>query len=381
MKISSLRIKDVRNHRNTEIDLNEGLNVFYGLNGAGKTTVLESIAICGFSKSFLPVPDSSLINNSRENYNISARAVNDIGVPYRISVLFERGKRKRISSTFGDNLLAKDIIGEMPVVILSPDFKAITFGSPDFRRQFIDRLLSQASKIYIEELYNYRRALRQRNSLLSSSKIEKRFDFSLITPWTDVLIKSGAEIILRRLKFVEEFKRPFREIYKNVSNGKENVSLEYVPNGFEEEKKVEIEYSFFVDKLKNLFEVHREDEYRRGVTLFGPQKDDLKIFINGGVAREFASQGQHKSLLISLKLAEFDFLKDKKQETPVVLLDDIFSELDEERIKIVFDLVWENSAQTFITVANPDGIRQIVSDSSKCGFFEVKDGLVSKDVN
>jgi len=381
MKISSLRINDVRNHRNTEIDLNEGLNVFYGLNGAGKTTVLESIAICGFSKSFLPVPDSSLINSSRESYSISARALNDIGIPYRISVLFERGKRKRISSTFGDNLLAKDIIGEMPVVILSPDFKAITFGSPDFRRQFTDRLLSQASKIYIEELYNYRRALRQRNSLLSSSKIEKPFDFSQITPWTDVLIKSGAEIILRIIKFVEEFKRLFSKIYKSVSNGKENVRLEYVPNGFEEEKKVEIEYSFFVDKLKNLFDVHREDEYRRGVTLFGPQKDDLKIFINGGVAREFASQGQHKSLLISLKLAEFDFLKDKKQETPVVLLDDIFSELDEERIKIVFDLVWKNSAQTFITVANPEGIRQIVSDSSKCGFFKVKDGLVSKDVN
>ncbi|MFH1051878.1 MAG: AAA family ATPase, partial [bacterium] len=205
MKISGITIENVRNHLGTSIDLDFGLNVFYGLNGAGKTSILEAVSICGFSKSFLPVLDSSLINTGNNSYSVMAKAVSDNDIPYKISVTYEKSKRKRISSTIGDNLLAKDIIGEMPMVILSPDYKSITFGSPEHRRSFVDRLLSQASKIYIEDLMNYKRALKQRNSLLSDFASGRKFELSHLKPWTELLIKTGSDIMLKRLAFLDEF--------------------------------------------------------------------------------------------------------------------------------------------------------------------------------
>ncbi len=387
MKISGIRIENIRNHLLTNIDLNFGLNIFYGLNGSGKTSILEAVSICGFSKSFLPVLDSSLINSGNNDYSVIAKAVSDNDIPYSISVAYEKAnscnrKRKKISSSIGDNLLAKDVIGEIPMVILSPDYKSITFGSPEHRRNFIDRLLSQSSKVYFNDLMNFRKVLKQRNSLLNDFASGKRFDPLQLKPWTEQLVKTGTDIMHRRLSFLGEFKLLFEEYYKKVSSGKEEVNLEYFSNGFEghefqtvatENEKILIE-----NKLSILYQNHLENEKRRGVTLFGPQKDDIRISINGGIAKEFASQGQHKSLLVALKLAEFEFLLSKRHETPIVLLDDIFSELDEERIKMVFELINRNSAQTLITITNPDSMKKILNEDSKSSFFEVVDGKVFK---
>jgi len=377
MKISGIRFDNVRNHLHTDIELNFGLNVFFGLNGAGKTSILEAVSICGFSKSFLPVQDSSLISTGYNAYSISADARNDNNIPYKVSISFEKTKRKKISTTLGDNLLAKDIIGEMPMIILSPDYKSITFGSPENRRSFIDRLLSQSSKVYIEDLISYRKALKQRNSLLSDASASKRFDMAQLIPWTDLLISLGSDIMQRRILFLEEFSKMFKSYYEKVSSGKEEVDLEYNPNGFET-KDMQKDKSFLESKLATLFENHLEDEKRRGATLFGPQKDEVKITINGGIAREFASQGQHKSLLVAMKMGEFEFLTNKRHETPIVLLDDIFSELDEERIKMVFELIRQNSAQTLITITNPDTMKRILNDISESVFFEVVEGKVYK---
>ena len=375
MKISGIRIENIRNHLVTDIDLNYGLNIIYGLNGAGKTSILEAISICGFSKSFLPVLDSSLINTGNDNYSVFARAVSDNDIPYKVSVVYGKSKRKRISSTLGDNLLAKDIIGEMPMVIVTPDYKSITFGSPEHRRSFIDRILSQASKVYIEDLLHYKRALKQRNSLLNDFNSGKKFENSLLKPWTDLLVKSGSEIMFRRLSFLEEFKILFKQHYYQISSGKEEVDIEYCPNGFEKNDWLK-DRKLLEQKLYFLFEKHQDEEKRRGVTIIGPQKDDIKIIINGGAAREYASQGQHKSLLVALKFAEFEFLMIKRHETPIVLLDDIFSELDEERIKMVFDLIKKNSAQTLLTITNPEMMKKILNDDNDYGLFEVINGKV-----
>jgi DNA replication and repair protein RecF len=376
MRFSGLRINNLRNHIETDVKFNDVLNVFFGLNGSGKTSILESIAICGFSKTFLPVSDSSLINFDFDFYSISADAVNDLNVPYKINIAYEKGKKKKINSSIADNMLPKDIIGVAPIVVLSPDYKAITFGSPDFRRQFLDRLLSQSSKFYMEELYKFKRAIKQRNALLSMAKFDRRFDLASLSPWTNVLILSGSELIYRRMKFVEEFRNDFKETYRTVSDGKETVDLEYVSyiiNG----TNTSLSLEQIKDKMSDIFQKSRNDEIQRGVTLFGPQKDDLKIMINGGVAKEVASQGQHKSLLISIKLAEFNFLLSKRKETPLILLDDIFSELDGKRMEKVFDLIWSNSAQTFITVTEPNSIKSIIGQSKRCSFFEVDNGFVN----
>lgn len=377
MKISNITIENIRNHKFTNIEFNDNLNILYGLNGAGKTSILEAISICGFSKSFLPINDSSLILDGRNEYNIVANAFSDNGIPYKVTINYEKGSRKKISSTLGDNLTAKDIIGDLPMVILSPDYKLITFGSPENRRSFIDRILSQISKLYIENLLKYRRALKQRNSLLNEFNITKRFEKSQIEPWTELLIQIGTEILVKRLKFIEEFKELFLKYYQIVSSGKEKVDLIYKLNGFDVSLKTIT--SELIDKeLRKLFNNAFNEEYRRGITLYGPHKDDILIMINGGVAKEFASQGQHKSLLIALKMGEFDFLKNKRNETPIVLLDDIFSELDAERIEKVLNLINENETQTMITITHPLTLEKLLINHKGISYFKVNDGVVNK---
>ncbi|MDQ1266707.1 MAG: replication and repair protein RecF, partial [Bacteroidota bacterium] len=178
MYINSLIINNLRNHEHSETDFSEGLNIIYGANGEGKTTMLEAISICSYSKSFLSAADSSLIRNGSGYYFISTQCENDLGIQYKISIKYTQGSKKLISSSHGDNLLPKDIIGELPLVALSPDYRAISSGSPQDRRQFIDRLLSQASRIYIESLMNCNRTLKQRNMLLSDAKIKGYYDKS-----------------------------------------------------------------------------------------------------------------------------------------------------------------------------------------------------------
>jgi DNA replication and repair protein RecF len=377
MRITKIIVNNIRNHRHSELEFSTGLNIFQGLNGAGKTSILEAISVCGMSRSFLPVPDASLINKQEEFYLTRLESYNDLQIPYKVNVKFENGHRKQISSSLGDNLSPKDIIGELPLIILSPDFKSITIGSPSHRREFIDRILSQANKLYIEDMLNLKKCLKQRNNLLNQAKTDFRFDYSLIETWTDLLIKVSTDIVIRRNNFIKEFIGFFKEAYRNVTNGKEDVELNYIPDNIPPDILVsnltkENLINYYNDISKQL----RNAEIKRGTTLFGPQKDELEILINGSVAKEFASQGQHKSLLISLKFAEFNYLKNIKQETPVILLDDIFSELDSERSKEVFELVLASAAQTFITVTDSSIIRNYLNFSDNCYYFKIVDGLV-----
>ena len=322
------------------------------------------------------MPDASLINNGSGFFYSSVECYNDYEIPYSVDIKFEPGKRKQINATHGDNLLPKSIIGELPIIVLSPDHKNITAGSPGDRRAMIDRVLSQESRIYFEEFQKLKKSLKQRNNLLMQAKKDKFYDQSFVDSLTEVMISSAAEIFLRRKKFVQEIEPIFQTVYADVSEGKEMVSLEYLPNSLEDLIDSLNEKNEVVAAYSSIYETKRNDELIRGTTLFGPQKDELKITVNGGLAREYASQGQHKSLLISLKFAEFEFLRSKKNETPVVLLDDIFSELDNSRAEKVFDLVTKNKAQTFITVTDLTNIRELLPESIDCGFFRVDDGKV-----
>ncbi len=377
MRGIELSINNLRNHASTRISLNPGLNIFSGMNGAGKTTILEAASISAFSKSFLNSSDSSLIRKGEDAFFISAACESDMTVPYRVAVKLAIGKRKEISSSIGENLTPKDIIGEIPMVILSPDYKAITFGSPDNRRSFIDRTLSQTSKIYYEDLIKHKRALKQRNALLAQARTDYRFVQTQISAWTEQFINISANIVVRRNKFISEFIPFFKDLYKTVSGGKEQADLTYQPDSLcvENIENKEI----IIEKYCEIATQASQEEFRRGTTLFGPQKDDLKIFINGGLAKEYASQGQHKSLLIAIKFAEFEYLKSRRQETPLILLDDIFSELDAQRAAKVFSLVHNNRAQSLITVTDAAIINNLMPLDSDYKIFQVDNGIILGD--
>jgi len=344
MKINKLIINNLRNHISSEFEFGSNINLICGKNGAGKTTILEAISICSISRTFTSASDSALINKSAKEYFVSAICKNDLSVPYKISVSFSPKSQKNISSISGDKL--------------SPDFKNITNGPPEFRRRFIDTILSQSNKFYMEQLFKLKKCLKHRNAILQSAKTNPNIDFTYFEQWTEFYIDSCVDILIRRNDFIREFTPFFINSYNIISNSKEEVSLIYCPNNITKiESKNQLKEELLLQSRKMQFA-----ELQRGTTLFGPQKDELKIILNdglnNGLARDFASQGQHKSLLIALKFAEFKYLIEKKRETPVILLDDIFSELDASRVLSVLELLEKSDAQIFITSTDPNLIPQ-----------------------
>ena len=358
MYIKTIHIEHLRNHEHSDFTCSPSLNILSGLNGTGKTTVLEAIAICGLSKTFLPTSDSDMIQRGSDSYAVSLQAASDLAVPYKVNVHYQDGQRKIINTSIGDRMNPKDILGELPLIVLSPDFKEITFGSPDDRRRFLDALLSQASKRYVEDAVTLRRILKQRNALLQKARqMGMRPDMSLLDVLTQSLIDIGSRIGYARATFIQEFTPHFQSAYETMSNSREQVEICYEPDTMKDsplESMEDFRESYLLASLEL-----KEDELRRGTTLFGPQKDDVGIMINGGRARETASQGQHKSLLISIKWAEFTYLREVRNETPVLLFDDIFSELDTERTSKVLQQVLDSGAQTFITTT--EGVKLISS--------------------
>jgi DNA replication and repair protein RecF len=379
MIIKRIHIENFRNHFSSVLLPNKLINIIYGANGSGKTSILEAITIATIIKPFTNVVDSSLVNVNYQNYGIKIDFINHLNLDYSAEIKYDKFSKKVIKNSYEDNPRAKDIIGIVPVVFLSPDLKSITSGTPENRRDFIDRILSQSSKLYVEDLINFKKVIKQRNSILTNYKRNGIFDKDTFQVYTDLFIELSVKIIQRRSKFIMEFDPIFQKYYANITNHKENVSLEYLMNNKNELNdfdKNEIK-NYMENKAKNLYVA----ELARGTTLFGPQKDEILIQLNQGNAREWASQGQHKSLLISLKLAEFDYLLNFTNETPIILLDDIFSELDDNRSQLVLDTIIEKQAQTFVTLTNPNLWKRDINIIKETKFFKVQNGEVTDGRN
>lgn len=378
MRLDSIYFLNIRNHKQTELYFSKHINVFYGLNGAGKTSILEAISIAAISKSFQSTPENSLINFEDNLFLSRVNSIRDRGTDFSVEVKKEAGSRKIISSSFMENMKPKDLIGSIPIIILSPDYKEITAGSPENRRRFINTTISQISNNYLNNLYSYRRVLKQRNNLFNKLKKERYIDKSELNIWTEKLIDYGTKIILKRAEFISDFEQYYLNNYEKVSDKKEEVNIRYMPYGFEDIDYKHLNENTIHQRLCKLRDEKRNGELNRYTTLFGPQKDDLILSINNAPVKEAASQGQHKTVLISLKLAEFDYMKQKLNETPIVLLDDIFSELDAKRTELVIQTILSNLAQAFITITEDDKIKKIMKPSKDCYYFYVNEGKVEK---
>lgn len=377
MRIDSLYFLNIRNHKKTELYFSKHINVFYGLNGAGKTSILEAISLATLSKSFLNTPENAILNFDEDLFLSKIETIRDRNTNFIVEVKKEKGGRKKISSSIMTNMRPKDLIGNIPIIILSPDYKDITAGSPENRRRFINTTISQISNNYLNNLYSYQKVLKQRNHLLSKLGKENTTDHRELNVWTEKLIEYGHKIILRRANFINELEPLFIENYRKVSDNKETVNINYKPFGFDDLNYNELNESNIINRLEYQRDKYKNSELKRQTTLFGPQKDELELYINGSLARETASQGQHKSILIGLKLAEFDYMKGILNETPIVLLDDIFSELDTKRTELVINTILDNLAQAFITITEDEKIKKIMKPSEDCFYFQVMDGKVN----
>ncbi len=378
MRVTQLQLKHFRNHTDTALTFGEGINVFLGNNGQGKTNVLEALSYLSLTKSFYASGDGTVLQIGSEMFEVEGTIVSDSQVEHTVRVAYHREGEKTYTINNVKPETHASVIGRFPIVILSPENNAITFGGPAERRKFLDLLLSQISRAYLEDLLEYRRALKQRNRLLADARYIQTYIPELIEPWTAALVEHGARIIRHRQTFVREFRgevqKAYRELIGEPARGREDEKPDICYSSL-----AGIEQVGTVEEIKQLMseELHQRitEERRRGTTLVGPHRDDLHLTINGVSMQRFASQGQHKTMLIALKIAEFHYLKERRREVPVVLLDDVFSELDEHRSRFLLTTA-ASLGQTFITTTDEAVFRNVIRWDGTHRKFYVEAGTV-----
>lgn len=325
MFLKHLKLINFRNYINFDSSFSNAVNIFIGNNAQGKTNLIEAIYIIGASKSFRRIEDDNLIRIGSEFATIQANVQKgDLNRDIAFQLLSNRRKQivvnnKKIHKT-------SDYIGNLNVTLFSPEDLFLIKGDASFRRRFIDTMLCQTDSVYMNNLIQFQRILKQRNVMLKEirSGDKKR---NLLEPWNDQLCAFSSEIIKKR----EESAIKINEIAKkvqNMINNDELLSTHYLNSLYQDQSSTR--HSYCDDFKQKLQDIERE-EIGRGTTLIGPHRDDLEIKINDLSARFFGSQGQQRSAAISLKMAEVEYIRSIKQEYPILLLDDIFSELDDTR--------------------------------------------------
>ncbi|HEX9006611.1 MAG TPA: DNA replication/repair protein RecF [Bacteroidota bacterium] len=373
MIIRTISLRNFRNHPETRVVFGPGLNVLLGENGQGKTNVLEAVSYLSLTKSFYAASDLNALRLGQDAFEVEGEMVADGGMPSTVRVAYRREPPEK---TFTINGVRPDslskVIGRFPVVILSPEHGSITFGGPAERRRFMDLTLSQVSSVYLDDLMEYRRILRQRNRLLADMRFAQGGGAALLEPWTVNLAEYGGRITRRRLEFAAEFSSYVSRAYGTLVAEEEIPSLQYTAFA-------PLESGTPAEAIARLLlrELHAraDEEQRRGASLVGPHRDELQLAVNGMSVQRFASQGQHKTLLVALKIAEFFYLRERRNEDPIMLLDDLFSELDEPRTRRILTVIG-TLGQAIITTTEETPFRGQILWNHRHRKFTIDHGTV-----
>lgn len=350
MLLRTLSLKSFRNHRESSFEFGGGTNLLLGANGQGKTSVIEAISYLCLTKSFYAGGDGPVLMLGTEVFEVEGTLVSDHGMEHRVRVAYAGPQKEKVYTINRRRVeTLSSVIGKFPIVVCSPEHAPITSGPPSERRRFVDFVIAQSSSAYMQTLVEYRGVVKHRNRLLLDARITRREPGAAMEPWDHQLAALGAVLTARRKLFVDEFGAYIASAYSRILQEGETPSIEYQPG---------IDLSGGADEatcaalLTKELDARREEEQKIGSTLVGPHRDEFAFMINGLDLRRYASQGQHKTFLTALKMAEFTYLNDRCGERPLLLLDDIFSELDEERSARLLAFVGTLS-QTFITSTNP----------------------------
>lgn len=373
MYLRRVRLAEFRNHAGSDLEFGTGINALLGDNGQGKTNVLEAISYLSLTKSFYAASDARVMRFGADGFTVDGVVVDGGGREHSIHVGFDGlTGEKQITVNGVRPERMSEVIGRFPVVILSPDHGAITSGGPAERRKFLDITLSQVSASYLEEMLEYRRVLRHRNQLLGEGRRQGTWSPGALEPWTASLAAHGARLLHRRLAFVREFGPYVGRSYRRLMPEGEEPGIAYsegAPAGATVE---ELEQWLLAHYGRRL-----EEERRRGLTLVGVHRDDLLLTVNGKQVQEYASQGQHKTFLVALKVAEFEYVRERREDPPVMLLDDIFSELDRARATRILELVGE-LGQCVVTATEETVFHGSVRWDGAHRRFEVRRGTCRK---
>jgi DNA replication and repair protein RecF len=385
MLLEALHLQDFRNLGDVRLEPHRRFNILAGHNGQGKTNVLEAIYLLSAVKSFRPQTNADLIKIGQEQATLQARV--DRGGSERI-VRLEIGRRgKKIFLNDSPVRQLSDFFGTVNVVMFGPEDIAILKGSPSERRRFIDRAIFNAQPAFATETQHYEDVLSQRNSLLK----DERYDPSLMSVYDEQLVQYGAKIVERRLEFLRHFRPILRRTFQAIFDETFEADLQYhmkwrEPNSAElcsDESAHESEAQASAMSRRDIEQVlleglentRRDERYRR-YTLIGPHRDDLRATLNGRDVKTFASQGQHRAFVLAMKIAEISHLEERYRFAPILLLDDVSSELDRERNRFLFDFLRRRmEGQVFITTTHRDYI--LLDEDVQT--YAVKDGAVSPE--
>ena len=343
MIINSLSVSDYRNIDYIRINPSENVNIIFGENAQGKTNLLESIWLFTGCKSFRTKKDSELLGFEKE-YAKNIIEFFAFGRQQTAELIIDK---KRTAFKNGIELKSPaELIGEFYAVIFSPSHLSLIQDGPVFRRSFLDTALCQLKPNYAKGLARYRHTLEQRNALLKDIQFHSEL-YDTLDIWDEKLASYGAAVVFERIKYSKQLSVHADEIYSGISDGREKLTVNYVNNtGLYIEDPYEIK-DFLKQRLR---QTRREDIFNK-ITGIGPQRDDLEININGLSARKFGSQGQMRSCALALKLSEANIIKEITGEEPVILLDDVMSELDISRQDYILNHI--NGRQVFITCCDP----------------------------
>ena len=378
MKIKSLKLLYFRNYLSTNIEVHPSLNVLVGNNANGKTNIIESIFCLALGKSYRTKSDSECIMFGETATAMSCIVnKNDKDLDIMLGIN-NKGKSAKIAGIKKTKLT--DFVGELNIVLFSPEDLQIVKGSPALRREFMNREFYQFSRIYHKYYLMYQHLLKQRNSYLKDMRKNPKDEMSLayLETLTSQLAKVALYITKERVSFVQDISKLTYKNMLNISNGQETLKIKYKSSVLDALNISEInDESFTEENLTKVMMKKSFDDIMRGSTKIGPQHDDLEFYINDLDAKMYASQGQQRSIVLSLKLAEINYLKEKTGTYPVLLLDDVLSELDKNRQLKLLDAINEN-VQTFITTPSISDIKEDLLKKAKV--FNIENGNISEIV-
>jgi DNA replication and repair protein RecF len=362
VKLNSISILNYRNLADVNISLSPKINCFIGSNGMGKTNLLDAVYYLSFCKSAISPSDNGNIYHDASFFMLQGAYTSDSGIDDEISCGLKRGDKKQFRRGGKAYERLSDHIGYIPLVMVSPADNELIAGGSEERRRFMDVVVSQYDKEYLGALIRYNRALQQRNVLLRG---EREPDSDMMSLMEDMMVAEAVCIHERRKQFTDELIPIFTAFHNSIVGGGEEVSLRYRSHLDEND-------------LSELLASSRSDDRRLGHTSKGVHRDELVMQLGGYAIRREGSQGQNKSFLVALKLAQFDFLRRKGGETPLLLLDDIFDKLDSARVEKIIELVaGDLFGQIFITDVNREHIDNILEGvNGEYKLFEVNAGNV-----
>lgn len=365
MYIRELSLLNFKNFEHAEFKFTDGLNCFIGNNGAGKTNLMDAIYYLSFCKSFLNPVDAQNIRFDQDFFMVQGK-YSRLDSEETIYCGLKRNQKKTFKRNQKEYKKLSEHIGLIPVIIVTPSDTNLISGGSEDRRRFVDSVISQYDAVYLENLIRYNRALQQRNLLLKQFAGRNTFQLESIEIWDDQLVKYGRAIHEGRMIFIERLQPVFQHYYELISGGKEMVGLK-----------------LHSDLLTNDFSQLLKDSIGRDrmlqYTSTGVHKDDFEFELTDYPIKKFGSQGQKKTYLVALKLAQFDFMKEISGLTPILLLDDIFDKLDKNRVEQIVKLVADDHfGQIFITDTNREHLDQMIGSlDAESRIFTIVDGRVS----